>query len=139
MNPYINPHDTYHMRSGKKDFLDLEIPLPDSWHKMDFETVPVVQYRFMTEDQGTRLWGRNQKDWEEFREFYREQVHLYDSHLTACRHKHFRLARRCGHGIGATRRSISETPIDRPENAATEAQGDSRLSRAYPHDGPVAG
>ncbi|MCA9413853.1 MAG: sulfatase-like hydrolase/transferase, partial [Candidatus Omnitrophica bacterium] len=78
---YINPHDIYHMRPGTNDVSGKKIPLPPSWAKQDFESVPVVQYRFMTEDQGKRLWGLEQRYWEEYRDYYREQVRLYDSQL----------------------------------------------------------
>lgn len=76
---YLNPHDVYQFQPGGKDVSALRVPLPDSWRLETFEGKPLVQKEFMTADQGTRIWGRPQKDWEEYRDFYRGKVGLYDA------------------------------------------------------------
>jgi arylsulfatase A-like enzyme len=77
---YNDPHDIYafdpddSVRPG-------DAMLSPSWHRQAFENVPAVQAQFMTEDQGTRLYGRDQEIWEAYHAFYRDKVRLYDAHV----------------------------------------------------------
>ena len=79
---FNNPHGIYHFeRALGEPFQVDNISLSQSWRQETFEKKPPVQKQFMTEDQGTAIWGREQKDWEKYREYYREKVALYDSHV----------------------------------------------------------
>lgn len=75
---YLDPHDIYHF--GKEpDFSKSKgVSLPESWEKESFTNKPVVQKQFMTDDQGTAIWGESRELWQFYREFYRQKVKLYD-------------------------------------------------------------
>jgi arylsulfatase A-like enzyme len=76
---YLNPHDVYQFRPGTKDVSALHVPLPESWRRENFQGKPSVQKEFMIADQGRKIWGRPQTDWEEYRDFYQRKVALYDA------------------------------------------------------------
>jgi arylsulfatase A-like enzyme len=77
---YNDPHDIYDF--DPDDFVRPDdAALSPSWHGQAFEHVPPVQAQFMTEDQGTRLHGRDRETWEAYHAFYREKVRLYDTHV----------------------------------------------------------
>jgi arylsulfatase A-like enzyme len=78
---YLNPHDIYQFQPSRKDVSALRVPLSESWRRETFEGKPSVQKEFMTRDQGTRIWGRPQNDWQEYRDFYRSKVGLYDGEV----------------------------------------------------------
>ena len=77
---YNNPHDIYHFRPDR-DRAKGPVILPESWHRETFAGKPAIQKQFMTEDQGTKIWGHEQAVWEAYREFYREKVRLYDTEV----------------------------------------------------------
>ena len=74
-----DPHDVYHFKPGAKDVSAMGIKLSRSWREETFENKPSVHKQFMTEDQGTKIWGRPQEIWEQYHDFYREKVRLYDA------------------------------------------------------------
>ncbi len=77
---YNDPHDIYDF--DPDDFVHPDdAALPPSWQGQAFEQVPSVQAQFMTEDQGTRLHGRDRETWEAYHAFYREKVRIYDAHV----------------------------------------------------------
>lgn len=76
-----NPHDVYHFKREMGDLSGVSAELPVSWAKEEFLNKPPVQKQFMTEDQGTAIWGQGQKVWEFYREYYRGKVKLYDNDL----------------------------------------------------------
>jgi choline-sulfatase len=75
---FLDPHNVYHIKPGTKS---VSAPLPRSWEKETFASKPAVQKEFMTEDQGKVIWGHPRPHWEEYRDFYRGKVALYDSLL----------------------------------------------------------
>lgn len=77
---YLNPHDIYHYRPDARR-RHRRAPLPPSWHASNLSTKPPAQLRFMTQDQGTLMLGRPQKDWEGYRHYYRAMVRRYDDHV----------------------------------------------------------
>lgn len=77
---YNDPHDIYDF--DPDDFVHpADAALSPSWQGQAFEQVPSVQAQFMTEDQGTRLYGRDRETWEAYHAFYREKVRIYDAHV----------------------------------------------------------
>lgn len=80
---YLDPHDVYHFKPGAKDVSKLGIPLSPSWHGQQFKNKPAIHKQFMTENQGAFIWDQPQPVWEQYRDFYREKVKLYDSHIGA--------------------------------------------------------
>jgi len=74
-----DPHDVYHFRPGRKDVSKLNVPLSESWQKETFEGKPAIHKQFMTDNQGRKIWGRPRAVWQEYRDFYREKVALYDA------------------------------------------------------------
>jgi len=80
---YLDPHDIYHFKPDAKDVSKLGVPLSPSWHGERFENKPGIHKQFMTENQGAFIWGKPQPVWEQYRDFYREKVRLYDSHIGA--------------------------------------------------------
>ncbi len=80
---YLNPHDIYHFRRDTGDISRVSAPLPDSWRKETFTHKPAPQKQFMTEDQGTAIWGQPEKVWEYYREYYRSRAKLYDDAVGA--------------------------------------------------------
>ena len=60
-------------RSIREDFLH-----QNAFHEED--TFTSVQKQFMTDDQGTAIWGKPKAAWQRYRAFYREKVKLYDGH-----------------------------------------------------------
>ena len=74
----IDPHRIYDFKKDMRPASGRAVPLPDSWHKETFRDKPSVQKQFMTEDQGTEIWGEAQRTWEAYRDFYRTQVRNYD-------------------------------------------------------------
>lgn len=78
---YLDPHDVYRFQPGARDVSGLGVPLSRSWQREEFRNKPAVQKQFMTEDQGRVIWGRPRPIWEEYRDFYRTKVRLYDDHL----------------------------------------------------------
>jgi len=78
---YVNPHDIYLVRPPAEGAALDGVPLPESWHAESFADKPGVQLQFMTEDQGTRLHGKPEEHWREYRRFYREKVRLFDVEL----------------------------------------------------------
>lgn len=77
---YVDPHDIYAFRQHDIES-DADIELPYSWEKQNFDAVPKVHRQFMTEDQGTAIWGKPQSWWEQYRDCYRAKVKLYDEHI----------------------------------------------------------
>ena len=83
MLSYLNPHHIYEFSSSLADFSG-SAPLPESWSKERLNSKPKVQLEFMTDDQGKAIWGKNQRDWEGYRAFYRDRVREYDAHVGQC-------------------------------------------------------
>ncbi len=78
---YLDPHDIYYFKRDMGDLAGVSAKLPESWAREDFDGKPPVQKQFMTDDQGTAIWGSEQKVWEWYREHYRSKVRLYDDYL----------------------------------------------------------
>ncbi len=78
---YINPHDVYAFSkaevSSALGLPSIPAPHPGSWPET-FAGKPAPQRRFVTEDQGTFLWGKPDAYWEQYRVFYREKCRLLD-------------------------------------------------------------
>ncbi|HYI97150.1 MAG TPA: sulfatase-like hydrolase/transferase [Bryobacteraceae bacterium] len=83
MVSYLNPHRIYGFSKSVPHFSG-SIPLPESWSKERLNTKPKVQLEFMTQDQGKAIWGKDRRDWEAYREFYRDRVREYDAHVGQC-------------------------------------------------------
>lgn len=75
---FKNPHDIYKFGHHEDPSPDLATPLPPSWEKQDFSTLPAVQKQFMTDDQGMVIVDQPRARWEQYRRLYREKVRLYD-------------------------------------------------------------
>ncbi len=75
---YLNPHDIYRFRPNQNDVSALGVPLSESWHKETFEKKPSIHKKFMTQNQGTLIWGQEQPVWEQYRDFYRGKVKAVD-------------------------------------------------------------
>jgi len=75
---YVNPHDIYRYQQHEFDPSQTKVPLPASWHKEAFEGKPSVQRQFMLEDQGRHIWGKDEAEWQRYRDCYRTKVALYD-------------------------------------------------------------
>ncbi len=78
---FNNPHDIYQFGKEDNPVPKGDVSLPESWGKKDFDTVPAVQHRFMTHDQGTRIQDREVQAWKRYREIYRKKTELYDRNL----------------------------------------------------------
>lgn len=76
---YLDPHDIYRFRQDMKDISGVSVQLPVSWSKETFDGKPPIHKQFMTEDQGTIIWGQEQKVWEYYHDYYRGKVRLYDN------------------------------------------------------------
>ena len=74
-----DPHDVYHFKPGAKDVSAEKIKLSRSWREETFAGKPPIHEQFMTADQGTKIWGQPQDVWEQYHDFYREKVRLYDA------------------------------------------------------------
>ncbi len=83
---YLDPHDIYRFKRDMPKPVKADAPLPESWAKETFENKPRVQLQFMTEDQGTAIWGAPRRVWEWYREYYRRKVKLFDDHLSRIVH-----------------------------------------------------
>jgi arylsulfatase len=75
---YNHPHDI--CRFGRKQDLEPRgnIPLPASWHAKDLSTTPSPQREFMRGSRGRFMDTCGEQAWQRYREFYREQVGLFD-------------------------------------------------------------
>ena len=74
---YLDPHDVYHFRPDD-DKAEKSVPLPESWHRADFDRKPKIHKQFMTRDQGRLIWDAGQEAWQAYHDFYRRKVALYD-------------------------------------------------------------
>ncbi|MBN1481950.1 DUF4976 domain-containing protein [candidate division KSB1 bacterium] len=77
---YVDPHDIYGFRDHTVT-KGARIDLPASWDQQNFAAVPAVQKQFMTEDQGTAIWGAPRAVWQQYHDCYRSKVKLYDDHF----------------------------------------------------------
>jgi len=75
---YLDPHDIYHFRNDPDPAAAKDVVLPKSWQQEGFDGKPSVQKQFMTDDQGTAIWGQPKETWQWYREFYRRKVKLFD-------------------------------------------------------------
>jgi choline-sulfatase len=78
---YIDPHDIYSFLNHTSSEELSNIPLSKSWSDETFKNKPSVQKQFMVQDQGKQIWGKDQKSWELYRDYYRQKVRLYDNHF----------------------------------------------------------
>jgi choline-sulfatase len=78
---FLDPHDIYNFKRDAGDLTGVSTPLPPSWAGEKFNDKPSVQKQFMTDDQGTVIWGAEQKWWEWYHEYYKLKVKLYDDYL----------------------------------------------------------
>lgn len=77
---YVNPHDVYEYRPGQRR-ADVDTPLPRSLRPGALNGKPEPQLRFMTDDQGRRIYGQPDSEYRAYRELYREKVKLFDDEL----------------------------------------------------------
>ncbi len=80
---YLDPHDVYHFRPQAAESPGSAAPLSRSWHEETFAGKPLIQKQFMTDNQGTVIWGQPETVWQQYREFYRQKVKLYDDQVAA--------------------------------------------------------
>lgn len=78
---YNDPHDIYYFADHKVDPSAGQILLPNSWHKETFEDKPAVHKQFMTEDQGVPMRDKEQRLWQQYRDYYRTKTAIYDNHV----------------------------------------------------------
>ena len=76
---YVDPHDIYQFRSHTRP--ETIVPLPESWHRETFADKPPVHKQFMTEDQGTAIYGKPKELWQQYRDWYRIKVEKLDEQV----------------------------------------------------------